>query len=76
MAEEISKASLLSGELEVTGTAHLQTFIAKIANVFKKQFESYNGKKGLGLYLGYVYHEGIQLGMRLEIVKRHLKRRL
>ena len=75
MAEEVLKQAPLSKELDQAAVKEAETFLGRMGKVFKAQYQAQNGKRGLGAFLAYVYHEGIQLGMRLEIVNGLLSRR-
>jgi len=75
LAEEVAQESPLSEELDQPDLGAMEDFIGKMGNVYKAQYEGYKGKPGLGTYLAFILHEGIQLGLKIAIVNRRLERR-
>lgn len=75
LAAEVTKEEPLGDGLDSEEGKELRAFIGNMSNVYAKQYKAYKGDVGLGIFLAYVYHEGIQLGLRLNIVERQLQRR-
>lgn len=75
-AEEVTREKPLDKQLDPEDANELRNFVGTMGNVYQEQFEGYKGKIELGAFLSYVYHEGIQLGLKLAIWKRCLHRQL
>ena len=75
LAEEVAKDKPLESKLDKTQSSGMSRFLASMGKVYEKQYTGYQGKTPLWKFLSYVYHEGIQLGLRLAIVKRVLAKR-